>query len=116
MRPSPPSPPWGKMEPASGQALVANGPQGAPAAGLPTQISAQTAPGEAAAPSPLVAFTERLRGFPQRLVEGLGGRERGGGSLQSILSIPLSDEASAPGETLLGGLLDLTRRALGART
>jgi hypothetical protein len=98
-------------EPAPGQALVANGPQGAPAAGLPTQISAQTAPGEAAAPSPLVAFTERLRGFPQRLVEGLGGRERGGGSLQSILSIPLSDEASAPGETLLGGLLDLTRRA-----
>jgi hypothetical protein len=80
-------------EPAPGQALVARGPQGAPAS-APTQINAQTAPGEGAAPWPLVAFTERLRGFPQRLVEGLGDRERIGGSLESILSIPLSEDAS----------------------
>ncbi|MEY3212301.1 MAG: hypothetical protein RIT28_2782, partial [Pseudomonadota bacterium] len=101
-------------EPSPGQALVANGPQGAPAlGGGPTQVDAQTRPGEAAAPSPLVALTERLRGFPQRLVEGLGDREQVGATLESILSIPLSAEAEAPGAPLLSGLFQLAERAFG---
>ncbi|MCK6524916.1 DUF4157 domain-containing protein, partial [Myxococcota bacterium] len=104
-------------EPAPGQALVANGPQGAPASpgAVPTLINAQTRPGDGAAPSPLVALTERLRGFPQRLVEGLGDRERVGGSLASVLSIPVSDEGAAPAEQLLSGLMNLVSAPLGAQ-